>query len=149
MTQNKRSERFNQSELTISHQPPPDRSEYLQTFFQNRSPFYNAHEVCRLLLWEHQIIMWTLVCFCPHLSWIFGWFTFCSTSLRQNINIFPKNFNINVIPCLLQLKPEAFRECRIDLVSLIVPLTPNLLDGMKVDGTSSVFPSVTGNSKNR
>lgn len=69
--------------------------------------------------------------------------------LRQNINIFPKNFNINVIPCLLQLKPEAFRECRIDLVSLIVPLTPNLLDGMKVDGTSSVFPSVTGNSKNR
>lgn len=34
--QDKRSERFNQSKLTISHQPPPDTSEYLQTFFQKK-----------------------------------------------------------------------------------------------------------------
>lgn len=88
--------------------------------------------------------MWTLVCFYPLLTWIFGWFNFCSTSLRQNI-IFPENFNINGLPCLLQLKPEVFCECRIDLVPFIVPFTPNLLDRLKVDG----FLSVTGNSSNR
>ncbi len=46
------------------------------------------------------------------LTWIFGMSTFCSnysiTSLWHSVSIFPKNFNTNFIPCLLQHKPMAF-----------------------------------------
>ncbi len=57
--------------------------------------------------------------------------TFCSnhssTSLWHSVNIFPENFNTNVIPWLLQLKPKYNRS-----VQFISQLAPNLLDGVEV-----------------
>ncbi len=74
--------------------------------------------------------------FNPLLTLIFGMSTFCSNyntaSLWHSINIFPENFNTNIIPCLLQLKPKAFVWMHQRSVQLIFQLAPNLLDGVEV-----------------
>ena len=75
-------------------------------------------------------------CFYPLLTLIFGMSTFCSnyssTSLWQSVNIFPENFNTNVIPCLLKLKPKAFLWMYNRSVKFIFQLAPNLVDGVEV-----------------
>ena len=75
-------------------------------------------------------------CFYPLLTLIFGMSTFCSnyssTSLWHSVNIFPENFNTNVIPCLLQLKPKAFLWMYNRSVKFIFQLAPNLVDGVEV-----------------
>ncbi len=75
-------------------------------------------------------------CFYPLLTLIFGMSTFCSnyssTCLWHRVNIFPDNFNTNVIPCLLQLKPKTFLWMYNRSVQFILQLPPNLLHGIEV-----------------
>ncbi len=103
------------------------------TFFclQNMILFYNVHETCRWLLGAQQISdevscdvfnIW-----CVHL-----FSNDISTYLWHSVNIFPENFNTNVIPCLLQLKPTAFLSMYDRAVQFIFRLAPNLLDGVEV-----------------
>ncbi len=75
-------------------------------------------------------------CFYPLLTLIFGMSNFCSnyssTSLWHSVNIFPENFNTNVILCFLQLKPKAFLWMYNRSVQFIFQLAPNLVDGVEV-----------------
>ncbi len=57
---------------------------------------------------------------------------YSSTSLWHSVNIFPENFNTNVITLLLQLKPKAFLWMYNRSVQFIFQLAPNLLDGVEV-----------------
>ncbi len=53
------------------------------------------------------------------------------TSLWHGVNVFPENFNTNVIPCLLQLKPKSFLWMYIRSVQSF-QLALDLLDGVEV-----------------
>lgn len=115
--------------------------------------FYNAHEICRVLLWAHQITDESC-CFFIHFSiesLVCSPFILQSEqhiSLGGGVCIFPENLNINVLPCLLQLKPEAFCECQTE--PAYFPARPKVeLDGNEMGSSSLLlqFPSFVGSSR--
>ncbi len=93
--------------------------------------------------------------FYPLLTLIFGMSTFCSnyssTSLWHSVNIFPKNFKTNVIPCLLQLKPKAFLWMYNRSVQFIFQLAQICSMELRTSPSFLMFqqiPSVAGSSGN-
>ncbi len=138
----------------------PDRSENIDLLFASRTWFHfimcmKHADGCS----EPTNIRWSeSYCFLSSFNFnilVYPPFAAIAAAHLSGDNIFPENFNTNVIPCLLQLKPKAF--LWIYNRSVYFPTRPKFVRwgwGPDFEGASPSFsmfqqiPSVAGSSGN-